>query len=784
MWVRSDLRRRWRSWVVLGLLVGATTGVGAAGVAGARRTRGAVPKFVAAAGLPDAAVLANNPAFDAAQRRRIASLPEVRAGYPFQVAFGLDVDAPRGLQGPLLPTAPQSQRLLAGVLLSGRYPAPGAADEAVIDENVERQFRLSVGSTIIVGQHPRPGDLASLPPAMQPQSPDPAFTARLRVVGISKAVSSDASFTPGSAFYVKYQAKLVGLINEFVALRRGQADFARFQQDAIRVTGMPLNVESADDLFGLRKARAETNLEADGLLLFALAAIVVGGVLVGQALVRSVTAGAADLAAWRAIGADARVAVPGMALPASVTAVSAGITSIAVAIALSSRFPIGVGRRYDLDVGWHADWAVLGVAVAAAVVATMASAFVAAGWRVRRQGEGRPRASRRGDWVAGAGLPPAMVIGSRLAVEPGHGRNAVPVRSALVGAIVGVLGVAGCLTFRAGIDDAVHQPRRSGVVWDYVYASGEGAIAPRPRAAMVRDHGIQAITEGKWARALPINGVPTPVFGVSPVKGSLGLVVLEGHAPTRADEIAFAPTTMTDLKLHVGSVIKAGAPPRSMRVVAEALLPETSHTSYDQSGWVTGAALHQLAPALESDSNSFEDYFLVRFAPHAAAGAVERRLGALATANDGYGYAATVPTTVIDLGQMRTLPLALGLFFALLAAATVAHALVTTVRRRNRDLAVLRSMGFTRRESRVAIAWQATLLALAGLVVGLPVGLSAGRFIWRWLADNFPIEYVAPAAVVALLLIVPVAIAVANALAAGPARAATRIAPAEVLRSE
>ena len=67
------------------------------------------------------------------------------------------------------------------------------------------------------------------------------------------------------------------------------------------------------------------------------------------------------------------------------------------------------------------------------------------------------------------------MIGARLAGEPGRGRRAVPVRSALVGAIAGVIGVVGCLTFRAGIQDAVHEPQRSGVVWDFVLAAGEAA---------------------------------------------------------------------------------------------------------------------------------------------------------------------------------------------------------------------------------------------------------------------------------------------------------------------
>jgi len=59
-----------------------------------------------------------------------------------------------------------------------------------------------------------------------------------------------------------------------------------------------------------------------------------------------------------------------------------------------------------------------------------------------------------------------------------------------------------------------------------------------------------------------------------------------------------------------------------------------------------------------------------------------------------------------------------------------------------------------------------------------------GRLVWRSLADSFPVVYVPPIAIAAILLVVPAALAVANLLAALPARAAARIRPAEALRVE
>ncbi len=133
---------------------------------------------------------------------------------------------------------------------------------------------------------------------------------------------------------------------------------------------------------------------------------------------------------------------------------------------------------------------------------------------------------------------------------------------------------------------------------------------------------------------------------------------------------------------------------------------------------------------------------------------------------------------------MRRVPLALGVFLGLLAIAAVGHALASAVRRRRRDIAVMRSLGFTRRQARFTIVGQATTLAVVGLVFGVPLGLLVGRAIWHNVATSTPVEYVAPLAVVALVAVVPAALLIANALAACPARRAARLRAAEVLRAE
>ena len=133
---------------------------------------------------------------------------------------------------------------------------------------------------------------------------------------------------------------------------------------------------------------------------------------------------------------------------------------------------------------------------------------------------------------------------------------------------------------------------------------------------------------------------------------------------------------------------------------------------------------------------------------------------------------------------MRTTPIVLAGLLALLALLTVAHALVTGVRRRRRDLALLKTLGFTRGQVSGAVAWQASTIGVIALVVGIPLGVVLGRWAWSALANNLGTvsEPIVPIAL--LLVAIPVVLVLLNAVAYLPGRVAARLRPATVLRSE
>jgi ABC-type lipoprotein release transport system permease subunit len=142
------------------------------------------------------------------------------------------------------------------------------------------------------------------------------------------------------------------------------------------------------------------------------------------------------------------------------------------------------------------------------------------------------------------------------------------------------------------------------------------------------------------------------------------------------------------------------------------------------------------------------------------------------------------PGLLTVLRQMALLPAALGAFLAVLAVGAVGYALACAVRRRRRELAVLRALGLTGRQARLVIVTQATVLAMVGLAAGIPLGLAVGRAVWRAVASFTVLAYQPPFSPWALALIAPAALLCVNLLALPPGGRAARLRPAEILRAE
>jgi hypothetical protein len=331
-------------------------------------------------------------------------------------------------------------------------------------------------------------------------------------------------------------------------------------------------------------------------------------------------------------------------------------------------------------------------------------------------------------------------------------------------------------------------PRLSGFTWD-AFVSVEGGL-PRAAAALRAGPEIAGYTRGGFT-GVRIGQLRVMAF-VSGGPGPARPVITAGVPPAASDEVALGASTMRDAHTAIGRTVTvtldqaAGHPePARMRVMGTVIVPPTPFQA-TQLG--EGAALAlpgylRIDPGAARQSGGLP--FLVRFAP-----GTSRDAGLAAVAEDIKGLpnpfvtAAERPANVISLAGIAGLPVALSGLLALMAAGTLAHTLASSTRRRRHDLAILKSLGFIRRQLRQAVAWQATTIAGIALLIGLPAGVAAGRWAWRLLAAQLGVLPEPAVPITTILIVIPAALVLANLIAAAPGQAAARTQPAAVLRTE
>jgi hypothetical protein len=825
LWLRAktQLRGRTLASLLLVLLVGLGGALVLAAVAGARRSEVALPRFLAINRTMDAEVWVQpeGRADDlATARRQVAALPEVRQVFRASGAItgalilaGVDPTDPAHWHRQIGGVALDPGGSLAfgrPIVVAGRLPDERRAEEAAVDEELAARRHLRVGSRYRVGaftiqQFGPAGEGASITPQ--------GAVVDLRVVGIVrypsdlKPVVTDQDnlfvntgelyLTP--AYWQRYGPDIANYgISLMVTLRHGGADLPRLQADLRRLYGDRAVVTTeglASDETITAGTRRAIRLESGALAGFALLAALAALLLVGQTLGRQILLEASESPTLRAVGMTRGQLVGVAVIRAAPIALGGAVLAVAGAVALSPATPLGVARRAELHPGLAVDLPVLaggGVAVAASVLACAALA----GWRAARAAGGQlgvtelagtERSSRVAATLAAVGLPPAAVIGSRLALEPGRGHTAVPVRSAIAAAAAAVCALTAALTFGASLLRLLSDPAAYGITWDVRvgnFAEPQGAeratrkLASNPAVAAYAG----AVTGSPDAR---IDGRAVQLLSFTPGKGELPPAIVEGRAPTQPGELALGSVTMRALSRHLGDTVVATGAGASLRlrVVGRVIFNNTAlameEVAPGNGGIVHAQLWRRLSPPGAPPISSAA--FFVRLAPGS-----DRRQ-AIAQLQRDFPDTVVFPLQQPDLTNLERvgyLPGLLAGLVALLAVGTVAHALVSSVRRRRRDLAILKTLGFGRGQVTQTVAWQATTFALAALLVGMPLGIVGGRWAWRLVADQLGVVSGPVVPPVPVLAVAAGALLAANLVAAGPGWVAARVRPATVLRSE
>jgi len=519
----------------------------------------------------------------------------------------------------------------------------------------------------------------------------------------------------------------------------------------------------------------------------ALAGIVAVAIVVG----REVSLANRDDATLAAMGLTRGQLVRSDGPLALIVGLGGALLAVALAVALSPLFPIGVARRADPGVGFHLDGFVLALGAVAVFAVVAVSVLVGSVRATRRATAGAQPASRRvsrlGTLATDAGLPPSASVGIRTALEAGQGGRAIPVRSALMGAVGGVVGIVALAVFSAGVGTLASTPSRYGWEWTIGAPDNTNGVScggGADDAALADVRGASAVS-GLCTGQIVLDDHPNDGWSFTSLRGKIAPQVVAGRAPRADGEVMLGAATLTTLHKHIGDVVVANGPQGDVRyrIVGRAVFPRLSATSDFQQPIDDGAVFTPTGFArVFNDQGTFYRFALLRVAPGTAVTAVEQRVDAL----PGMGRASgpLVPVEVDRLRKIGWLPVALGFVLGALALIAVGHALVTTVRRRRHELGIFKTIGFDRRQVRSTVAWQASTLAAVGLAVGVPVGLVVGVVVWRRVAESMGIVTTATLPPIAIAVLVPVALLLVNAIAFYPARAAARTRAAVALRTE
>jgi hypothetical protein len=800
--------RRWRGWLALCLLAGLLSGLVLAAASAGHRTATAFPQFVAAHGY-DGFVITATPMPKLAELPGVASATLMRGygtGTP-TCACARSINPTDFTLGGVAPAdLPRMVKLVAG-----RMPNQDSPDEVLVSFRLQQDIGVGVGTVIRVPLYSAAQQGAYLNGAAVTPA---GGTVTLRVVGI-EAAEAEFPFatTPSYSVYTTaafarlHAGRTAGFAFYFVRLHGGAAAFPSFQARA-RALGAFV-VSDADTAVG----SIGTAIWPQVLGWWVLAGLtaLAGMVVLAQALARQAEADAEPYGTYRALGATWRqLAGAGMIATLLVAVAGAGVGT-ALAFLLSPLTPVGLARVAELSTGFTFDTVVLGPGAGVAVLVVLALGSWPAVRTARRAagdgGEaarGRLGASRLAVALASAGAPPSALIGVRHALERGHGRGAVPARTALLGAVLAVAALSAAVVFGASLGHLTSTPALYGQPYDAWFSpSGPGNAASAAQfsalaTTLERDPDVTDISIGGGGGVMIDGRVISAIAGAA-LRGPLTLVTSGGRLPSSTSEVALGATTLRQLGAHIGSRVRvavqqpAGGTRTSWyRVTGTAVFAPSDGTG----GLSTGAVFtldglltpqcERLPAGAAQNACRLRTVFgvggdiLVTTVPGPRGQADLARLAAAYPAEVNLPYP---PTSLVNFGEVN-FPLLFGLAVAVFGAATLVHALVVSVGRRRRETGLLKVLGFVRRQAAFAMSWQTTTVAVVGLVVGLPLGIAAGRLGWQLFAGY--IGFVAVPVVVAWGLVALAAgtIAVANLLAAGPAVAAARTRPAALLRAE
>ena len=837
----KTLRHRWVSYLPIVLLIGILGGLALGAVAGARRTESAYPQFLASSNssallVTPSATSTSGFLYSPKLTNELAHLPgveRVAASVPILVAPVRPNGAPKltpALQNNLVASIGSVNGLYYSqdrvVATQGRVPSPGRLGEFAVTAEAASLLHWHVGEVFRMGGFTL-SQLTSAGSNTASLRPKVRFQAKLvGIVAFANSVVHDevdryptfALFTPAvtrlmiankGGFFATYALRLNG----------GGAEVSRVEREVIGI--IPRGSTYTFHVTSVVEAQVERAVKPESIALGVFGAIagVAALLLAAQAASRALFTSRSDFDILRALGAD-RAMSTADALAGVVGAVFLGsVIAVLVAVALSPIAPVGTVRQVDPSPGFAWDWTVLGAGFAVLAIGLTTVSILTALRLAPRRLESRTStdfaASNAVSRASRIGLPTSAVAGLRFALERGRGRSAVPVGSVLAGAVLAVVVVVGTLTFASGLRTLVSHPALFGWNWNYAIEEAGGGNVPPAALRLVEKSPLIGGWGGYGFGDIQLDGQTVPALIAFP-GGTVSPPVLSGRGLRAANEIVLGGATLAALGKRVGDTVVGSygtpkdfpvyVPPRRFLIVGTVTMPavgpgaQSLHPSMGLGAVISrGVEPATMARALRNPDPNLNGPAIVvlrvRRGVSAAAGlAGIRHIANVASRivdNDPQSGGGTFevlpvqqPAEITIYRTIGATPTVLAGALALGAVLALAVTLIASVRRRRRDLAILKSLGFLQRQLAAAVAWQASVAAVVGIVIGIPLGITLGRWLWTLFAHEI---YAVPMPTVPVLEVVLVAVGalvLANLVAALPGRVAALTPAAEVLRTE
>jgi ABC-type lipoprotein release transport system permease subunit len=635
--------------------------------------------------------------------------------------------------------------------------------------------------------------------ALDDPQPPVAHRTSVTIVGIGvfpdEVVEDDSDRTPRMLLTPTFTAAAAD--GAFYNLQYLHLDDPARDVDAIRQRLAGFNAPGSVDLhyISIDRANARRGLRPLSIMLAALGLIAtgVGAVLSGIALARLRRRDTLEGEVLVELGASPRAVALSSLIAPAVAVAGAAVIAVTAAAVTSPLMPLGPIRsvisRRDLDI----DLSVIGLGgLAMIVLAVVIGAVIV--WRptdpTRRRV--RRRDSRLIGRVTSVSGSPTFTTGIRMTFGATGQQGTVPMRSVIAGTALSVVTLVVALGFATNVRALTHDPYLFGWNWDAALREGQGfgqLDVEQTASALNADEDIEA-----WSTAYVgddlIDGVEVPLLGMS-ASADVRPSMLSGRFIASSDEIVLGAASAHALHVHLGDTVTIGVgdSTRRLRVVGIAALPSIGgqhvlHPSLGLGAVVTPERIPGVADAPASAAGPGLAFIRLRDATDPV---VFQRLVAITKPLGADGDVDVLtsqrPSEIVSASSLGNTPLIVSTTFAAIAALAVSLALVASVRRSSRELALLRTLGYTDGQLARTIAWHAYTIIFSALIAGLPIGIVTSARLWNVYADQLDLISInhTPARLIAILSACSL---VVTALATfAPASIARRTSPAKEMRT-